>query len=211
MNMTHANMAMHTRAVPFVAAYGFSSRMTIMGRTIYKNISTSNGMSSGAGLDGLMLMGKFRLLRRNSEFYTLGLSAIVGGEVPFKFGKDNGKTSSIRGGLLGSLRRRPAAIDVNLAFSRSTTAREGSINLNNALAWVIPIRSSSQMAFTPVIEFTRNIEMGKTTSGVSWVSPGFKLTISSFILEGLVNFPLSDTAGMIEYQTGSLLGLRIMI
>ena len=121
------------------------------------------------------------------------------------------------------------AADLNAAYLWNGFADEGKegldpgdeLSLDLALAYQFSFGEKAQTSLTPVLELSyKNIspdqldggDVSDTGESVLYLSPGLKLTRSSFILEALVQLPVwQDQEGsQLGRATGVLLGVRYM-
>ncbi|MEE8437631.1 MAG: hypothetical protein V3S22_04760 [Candidatus Neomarinimicrobiota bacterium] len=217
--MTNSGLEMTMRGNPLVLAYGLSSKLTLIGRIIHMTRLRNATASASSGWNDILLMAKFKLWRKNTAAQTIGLAAVMAGEIPT--GSDGFSSDTFAGiaGFQGSLRRGSLALDLNLEtklaelFTKHSEKKRGEWSFNSAIAWLVPIGSSGIMAVTPLVEFTRIVQWKTEVTGKQfWVSPGIKLTISSFIIEGLFQYPVSQssTAQSFTLKPGGLIGIRLM-
>ncbi|MEE8335598.1 MAG: hypothetical protein V3S48_04090 [Candidatus Neomarinimicrobiota bacterium] len=221
MNQTMANsgIEMTMRGNPLVLAYGLSSKLALIGRIIHMTRLGNAMAPASSGWNDILLMAKFKLWRENTASQTIGLAGVLAGEIPTGSRGFSSDTYAGIAGFQGSLRRGSLALELNLEtklaglFTKHSEKKRGEWALNSALAWLIPVGSSGNMAVTPVVEFTRVVEWKTEITGKQfWISPGMKLTISSFIIEGLFQYPVSQasTAQSFTLKPGGLIGIRLM-
>ena len=215
-----------------VLAYGLKRNLTLMVRQPYLRremsmMGTPSGNKSGPG--DFMVMAKYGLYRKNTRDYTFGMAATLGLELPT--GKDafTSNTWDIKPGLFMSWRNGIWASDLSIAYKWNGFADDNSLGVNPgdelaldfALARQFIVGKGADSVFAPVLELSyRNVSVNRamgqaianTGESVLFISPGVKLTISSLILEALVQFPVwQEQKGIqTERDTGYILGVRYM-
>ncbi len=228
---TAMNRKMTTYAVPFVVAYGYKPGITLMAKQVTKfsNMRMGGSTSRESGLDDLFVMAKYKLYRRNTPDYSVGLATTLGLELPTGTNGFSSHTWDIQPGLYGSWRAGPRSADLSLSYQWNGFADRGIDGLNPgdelrmdlALGHQFSINNSSDNSLTPVLEFSyintmrdrrsgRNID--NTGQSLFFISPGIKLTMSSFILEALIQIPVwQDQEGnQLDQKTRLIIGTRIM-
>ena len=94
-------------------------------------------------------------------------------------------------------------------------------SIETAIAYQLSLGEDAELAFAPVFEssyqkiLSDNLdgaEIENTGESVLLLSPGLKITRSSFIIEGLIQFPVwqKQTGVQTERDTGFLIGIRWM-
>lgn len=217
--ITNSGIEMQMRGNPLVLAYGLSPKLALIGRIIHMTQLANSMTPAQSGWSDVLLLGKFKLWRKNTAAQTIGLAGVIGGEIPTGSNGFSSNTYTVIAGLQGSLRRGSLALELNLEtklaglFTEQTEKEGGEWSLNSAIAWIVPVGSSGSIAVTPVIEFTRVVNWKTEVTGRHfWVSPGMKLTISSLIIEGLFQYPVSQssTGQSFKSKPGGLIGIRLM-
>lgn len=198
MNMSGMGMNHTVNAYPFVAAYGIKPSVAIIGRILLKKTSNANIHSNSKNF---LLLVKPRLYRINTSSYTIGVSGVIGS----LYEKESG--TSLVTGLQGSFRRERFAMDHNIDLGYAINSSELNSNFNSAFSWLIPIKNSRNLSFSPVLESSFSTE----NSNRFTLSPGAKITISSFIIEALYSFPLYQSSSSMKFENGWLFGLRLMM
>jgi hypothetical protein len=214
-----------------VLAYGLRRNLTLMVRQPYmwRKMSMMGSSVSKSGMGDFMVMGKYGLYRKNTADYTLGVAATMGLELPTGSDAFSSDTWDLKPGLFMSWRNGTWASDVSIAYKWNGFAGDNSLGidpgdeleLDFALARQFSVGASADVVFAPVLEVsyrdvsaTRLMGQGAPNSGESvlFLSPGAKLTVSSFILEALVQFPVSQSQKGVqtERDTGYILGVRYM-
>ena len=225
------NQKMNTYAWPVVIAYGFRPDLTLMVRQAvkHKEMSMTGSDSSDTGLDDLFVLGKYKLFRRNTRQYTLGIASTLGIEFPTGHDDFTSETWDLKPGLFTSWRSGPWASDFSFAYKWNGFADRGKNGLNPgdelsvdlALAHQFSIGQNADTSLTPVLEFNykhlstdrlRGHNVANTGESLFFISPGLKLTISSFILEVLLQFPLYQNQKGSQPKQGTrlIVGTRLM-
>lgn len=229
MAMDHQKIGMYT--IPVILAYGLKSNLSLLVRqpVIRRNISIVGASSAESGFGDLFIMGKFKIFRRNHVNYTLGLAATLGIEVPTGSDGFSSETWDLQPGLYFSWRRGSLGSDVSMTYTLNGFADKGQNNMNpgNELAfdWAVSYQfglgERSMTSLAPVIEVSyrdlspdrlnlRDIE----NSGGSLLlfSPGMKFTLSSLILEILVQIPVVQNRNGVQIERNAtwLFGIRYM-
>lgn len=219
------NRSMQMFAVPLVVAYGLRPDLTIMTRGIVmrRTMEMMGNRKTEFGLADLMVMGKYRVFRKNTRYYSLGLAATVGLEIPVSEKPFGSETWDVTTGLFSSLRMDEWAIDVDTRYVTNGIGSLGKdkppdqVSVNGAVAYQVPLASSGRYALAPVAEIgyeaqlTEGEQNGFVAQDVVWLSPGAKLTVSNLILEGLVRIPVwQNVSGGMKHRVGFLTGVRYM-
>lgn len=225
---------MKMNMVPLVVAYGVRSDLTLMVRQAYIRREMIMGAMGGSssltsGLGDLLLLAKYRLARINKPTYTIGIAPTLGLELPTGHSSMTSETWDVHAGFYVSGRYYSFGTDLNVAYvwngMGKTTATKtipgDEFAVDMALANQFSIGPEAIYSLAPVIELSygkissETID-GKTklNTGESYIllSPGIKFTISSLILEGLVQFPIwqEQTGNQTERAPGFLVGFRYM-
>ena len=199
MNMTSMGMDHTVKAFPIVAAYGLKPGMAVIGRVLFKNTYSKN-MNSNT--ENFMFLVKPRLYRINTPLYTVGASGSLGSIY------EKGIGASIVAGLQGSLRQGFLAVDLNLESGYTFSSGNFNTSINTAVGWLTPLNRSRNMAVSPVIESLISTENSRNRVVLS---PGAKMTVSSFIIETLYNFTVYESDKDMSFDSGWLLGIRLMM
>lgn len=216
---------------PAVVAYGLKPNLTLLIRqAASRSEMLMNGNSdSQSGLTDLFLLAKFRMSRVNTADYTIGLAPTIGLEIPTGQEGFTSDSWDLHLGYFVSGRRGPWGMDLNALYIWNGMAKTGDSDLelgdeysaDLAFAYQYGFGYDSEYAFAPVLEFNyKNInsnsidDMAVENTGESFIqlSPGFKFTRSSFIVESLLQLPVwQDQEGLqTERDIGFLVGLRYM-
>lgn len=216
---------------PAVVAYGLKPNLTLLARqAASRSEMLMNGNSdSQSGLTDLFVLAKFRMTRINTVDYTIGLASTIGLEIPT--GQDGFTSDSwdLHLGYFVSGRRGPWGVDLNWVYVWNGMAKTGDsdfemgdeYSLDVAFAHQHGFGYNSEYAFAPVLELTykkinsdsyNDVLVENTGESFFQLSPGFKFTRSSFIVESLFQVPVwQDQRGMqTERDFGFLVGLRYM-
>ena len=228
---TPALREMKSYMLPVVVAYGIRSDLAIMIRQALRRneIKMQGQSSSSTGLIDILVLAKYRLVRLNTPGYTLGISPTLGLEIPS--GADNFSSNSwdLHLGTFVSGRSRSWGIDLNATYVWNGMAKTGSADRNpgdefsieSALAYQFGLGQNANFALAPVIEFSYlrissdskdGNTIANTGESILLLSPGIKVTLSSIILESLLQFPLwqNQLGQQTERAPSFLVGIRIM-
>ncbi len=230
-SMAKINQKMEMYMVPVVLAYGLKSNLTILCRQpiMRRDMSMMGASHTENGFGDLFVMGKFKIYRRNTPNYTFGVAATIGIEAPTGSDAFSSKTWDLQPGLYFSWRRGSLGSDVSIAYTWNGFAHKGQngVNPGNELAfdWAISYQfglgTNSRISMAPVLEVSyrdissdrRNSRGIENTGGsIFYISPGFKFTMSSLILEALLQLPAAQNRNGIQIELNAtwLFGLRYM-
>jgi len=214
-----------------VLAYGLKRNITLMVRqpVMFQDMSMGGTSTSTSGLGDFMVMAKYGVYRRNTADYTLGLATTLGMRLPT--GKDafTSDTLDLKPGVYMSWRNRTWSWDLSAAYFWNGFADEtragvdpgDELEIDFALARQFSLGQGAETTLASLVELSyrsvgedklSGIAAPNTGESVWLISPGVKLTMSSFIIEALVQFPVSQNQkGMQpERDTGFILGIRYM-
>jgi hypothetical protein len=185
--------------------------------------------SRNTDFDDLFVLGKYKLYRRNTPDYTFGIASTLGLELPTGRDPFTSETWDLQPGIYTSWRSGPWATDFNIAYTWNGFADKGEGGLNPgdelsldwALAYQFSIGENARASLAPVLELSyKNIgadrlhsdDVENTGESVFYVSPGIKYTMSSFILEALLQIPVwQDQKGsQLERDMTVIFGARYM-
>lgn len=232
-------MEMNMQMFPFVVAHGLRSDLTLMARQGYmrRKMTMMDNSSTKSGLGDLLVLAKYRLLRKNTPSYTLGIAPTLGLEFPtgeIGFGSNSW---DLHAGCFLSARKGRWGIDLNLKYVWNSMGRFNDDHVDHGDELVIETAldhrfgfgQNAEFSLAPVLELSyTDISDGKidlsdspdpngiVTSdpgeSVLWLSPGLIFTRSSLIIEGLVRIPVSQEATGMQtvHKTGFLFGIRLM-
>ncbi|MFH1719039.1 MAG: transporter [Planctomycetota bacterium] len=228
---TAMDRKMDMYAVPIVLAYGYRPDLTLLIRQPLRhtNMSMAGNISRDSGLDDLFLLGKYRLYRRNTREYTFGIAPTLGLELPTGDDDFTSETWDLQPGFFTSWRSGPWASDFNVSYKSNGFFDENDagvdpgdeLSIDLALAYQFSIGDEAEDSVAPVLEFTykhlspdrrSGHDIANTGESLFFVSPGVKYTISSLILEALLQIPTwQDQKGIqLEQGTRFLVGARVM-
>ena len=228
---TGMDRKMSTYAFPTMLAYGVRPDLTLMVRQTIKNqkMSMAGSSSRNTDFDDLFVLGKYKLYRRNTPDYTFGIASTLGLEFPTGADPFTSETWDLQPGLYTSWRSGPWATDFNISYTWNGFADRGQGGLNPgdelsldwALAYQFSIGEKSRVSLAPVLELSyKNIspdrlhsdDVSNTGESVLYLSPGIKFTVSSFILEALLQIPVwQDQEGsQLERDMTVIFGARYM-
>jgi hypothetical protein len=216
-------------ATPLVLAYGVRPDLTLMVREIFirKSMSMNGNATTDYGRSDVLALGKYRVLRRNTRHTSLGVAAVLGLELPLGSEGFGSEAWDAIGGLNGSYRYDAFGLDCDARYvwngigeSRNRPGSE--LAMNAALSYQFSLSETGAIALAPVLEtgftlvspdLSAGQEDAATGERVFYLSPGAKLTISSVILEALVQIPVSQhqEAAVLPRKVGGLVGVRVML
>ena len=225
------NREMRTVIFPVVLAYGLRPDLTIMVRQagLSKEMSMAGNTDKSSGTGDFFVLAKYRAYRINTPDYTLGIAPTLGIELPTGKTALSSDTYDVNTGLFVSLRRGLSAVDANFAYMWNGFAggkKNGfnpgdELSFNVAFAHQIVIGKKARSSLAPVFEMNyRHIRADRiggndaANSGESavYLSPGVKFTMSTLILEALVQIPAwQDQKGaQTERDVGIISGIRYL-
>ena len=228
---TPMDREMDMYAVPIVLAYGYRPDLTLLIRQRLRqtNMSMAGNISRDAGLDDFFVLGKYRLYRRNTPDYTLGIAPTLGLEMPTGDDDFTSDTWDLQPGLFASWRSGPWASDLNISYKWNGFADENNagvdpgdeLSIDLAFARQFSIDGRADTSVTPVLEFSykhlspdrrSGHDLANTGESLFFISPGVKYTKSSLILEALLQIPTwQDQKGLqLEQGTRLILGARVL-
>jgi hypothetical protein len=230
-DLASMNRQMEMYMVPVVFAYGLKSNLTLLIRQpiMRRKMSMMGTSNSASGFGDFFLMGKFKIYRQNTESYTLGMAATLGIEAPTGSSDFSSRTWDLKPGLYFSWRTGGLGSDFSVAYTWNGFAGGGRNNvipgnefaLDWAASYQFSLGGSSRMSIAPVLEasyrefsFDRaeGVDIADTRGSILFVSPGIKFISTSFVLEALVQIPVSQMQNGIQLERNStlLLGLRYL-
>ena len=214
-----------------VLAYGLKRNLTLMVRQqlIDQDMSMAGSSRSDTGLGDLFIAAKYGLYRRNTADYTLGVATTLGLELPTGSAPFSSDTWDLKPGIYLSWRSRAWASDLSVAYMWSDFINEtasgatpgNELSLDWALARQFSLGNSAEKALAPVVELSYRNKAPNQMSGhdvmnsgesALFLSPGVKLTLSSLIVEALVQIPVwqEQKGTQNKRDTGFILGMRYM-
>lgn len=216
---------------PVVMAYGLRSDLTLMVRQVIRRseMTMMGNRSTNSGFTDLFIMSKYRLYRINKPSYTLGIAPTLGLEIPSGSKEFTSDSWDLRMGVFMSGRLRSWGADFNTTYNWTGMAKTGDSSLEpgdeftieGALAYQLGWGANANLALAPVIEFsygrisadTRdNSTVVNTGESVFLLSPGIKFTLSSFMVESLVQFPVWQKQNGLQTERGLsfIIGIRLL-
>lgn len=221
MSMENSMLTMHTHMTPLVLAYGVTPGFTVMVRSMYIHQVAENNQMINNGINDLFLLSKFRLYRKNAPNYVFGIAPHIATNIPVGSSEISNRTWNPELGINISFRPRFFAADMSTScifsdVSGKLGAKPGNIfNLNTAFSALIPLKSQSERAISPVVEMTYS-HQGKSKTNpmndILFISPGFSYIHSNLTLEILCQIPVyqSNDASVMNHNSRWILGVKYM-
>ena len=228
---TSMDRKMEMYAFPVVVAYGFRPDLTFLVRqpVKHRNMYMSGSVNRDTGFDDLFVLAKYKLFRKNTRDYTLGIASTLGLELPTGDDDFGSETWDLQPGLFTSWRSGPWQSDFSVSYKWNGFADNGKnglepgdeLSIDLAFAHQFNLTEKADTSLTPVLELNYKHLSNDDLSGRSvsntgeslfFVSPGLKYTKSSFILEALVQFPVwQDQEGFqLEQGVRYIVGTRFL-
>lgn len=228
---TSMGREMETWAFPMVIAYGLRSDTMVMLRQkiLHRKMTMLGSTEEDTGISDLFFLVKYKAYRVNYPDYTFGLAPTLGVDLPTGDSTFGSETWNLHPGLYASYRSGPWAADLSTSYAWNGFADKGTggIDPGNefmadlALAFQFSVANRHDMSLTPVLEFSykhikedslNGTNEPNTGESVVYISPGLKWTISSTIIEGLVQIPVyqNQNGDQLKRDTTWLLGFRYM-
>ncbi len=216
---------------PVVLAYGLRSNVTLMLRqtVLHQEMSMMGDSENETGLGDLFVLVKYKAYRLNTARYTFAIAPTVGLEMPTGNDAFTSETWDLNTGLYFSCRSGPWAADMNIAYAWRGFADDDNdgvdpgdqLSLDCAFAHQFSIGEKASTSLAPVLEFSykktqadrlQGQDISNTGESVLQISPGVKVTISSTIVEALLQVPVwQDQEGLqLEQGIVALIGARLM-
>ena len=217
--------------VPLVVVHGLRPQLTLGLRQIidWRSMTMMGNENNESGFSDLYVFAKYKILRINTRSYTLGIAPLVGVEAPTGSSGISSEYWSINTGLFISGRAGTWGADLSMGYRIRGVANVPADNpdpgnewgLNLALARQFPVGGSSRTALAPVLEISwkdtasdkaEGIETPNSGESVFTLAPGVKYTRGDLIIEGLVQFPVSQDQKGMQMEVGNmyLFGIRHM-
>lgn len=224
-------MSMDRLMVPLVIVHGVTPAMTLGARQIieFRSMTMNSQDTEVSGFGDLYVFMKYKVLRKNTRSYTVGLSPVLGFEVPTGSRDISSNALNLNAGLYASWRAGFWAMDLNLEYGVNGLAgvADGDPEPGDgfgstlALARQIPVGSSGEVSVAPVLELTwastaadesAGGELPNTGEEIFSLAPGLKYTKGDLILEGLIRFPVAQNQNGMQTEAGFmyLMGIRYM-
>ena len=224
MAMINPMMRTNTQMIPMVVAYGVTSGFSLMARGMYVHKSFNNSTEVRSGFNDLYLLSKFRLYRKNTASYVLGIAPHIASNVPVGNTDISERTWNPEVGLNISFRPRFYAIDISTSYAinnvlkKSASEQGNAYSLNTALSALIPINNESSNAVSPVLEMSYIHEGNNNNDEILdkdliFISPGVSFIHSSLVLEGLVQIPVyqsSSGENLMNQKNRLIIGIKYM-
>jgi hypothetical protein len=228
---TSMDRKMEMYAFPVVVAYGFRPDLTFLVRqpVKHRNMYMSGSVNRDTGFDDLFVLAKYKLFRKNTRDYTLGIASTLGLELPTGDDDFGSETWDLQPGLFTSWRSGPWQSDFSVSYKWNGFADNGKnglepgdeLSIDLAFAHQFNLTEKADTSLTPVLELNYKHLSNDDLSGRSvsntgeslfFVSPGLKYTKSSFILEALIQFPVwQDQEGsQLEQGVRYIVGTRFL-
>lgn len=214
-----------------VIAYGVRRNITLILKQpiMHQEMIMAGSKSTNTGLSDLLFSTKYGIYRRNTPQYTLGISAILGLEFPTGMNVFSKDTWNMHPGVYVSWRSGNWGSDFNIAYAWNGFADKGrggmnpghQVSLDVSLAHQFSFGAKARKTVAPVLEvsykhiFADRLQgqtVANTGESVLYISPGVKVTLSSLILELLVQIPAwQDQEGtQLKRSIAPMVGLRYM-
>ncbi len=227
--MTDKKMTMYMH--PIVLVYGLRSDLTLMLKQVIarREMDIGSTTTKTSGFTDLFFMVKYRLTRINTKKYSIGIAPTIGLDIPTGRVGFSSDSYNLHLGLFVTAQKRAFGVDFNLKYVWNSASKTNGSNTNfgdeieikSALNYQKSFGENADYAIAPVFEtHYSKISANKfdgtniTNTGESFffLSPGLKFTYASFILEGLLQFPVWQKQEGIqtERDTGFLIGIRLM-
>lgn len=216
---------------PFIVAYGFRPDLTLLVRQPiqHRNMEMAGSIGRETGFGDLFVLAKYKLFRKNTRKYTFGIASTLGLEFPTGDDDFGSETWDLEPGLFTSWRSGPWQSDFSVAYKWNGFADDGrnhldpgnELSIDFAFARQFSLNETANVSLTPLIELnykhlSKDTRRGNTVTNTGesllFISPGLKFTKGSFILEGLVQFPVwQDQEGsQLEQGTRYIIGTRFL-
>ncbi|MDH3889587.1 MAG: transporter [candidate division Zixibacteria bacterium] len=215
---------------PLVIAYGVRSDLTVMIRQplMRMNMTMAGNTTHTTGFGDLMLMTKYRAVRRNTPTYTFGVAPLLGIKLPTGEDDISANATSLKTGLFVSGRIQPWASELNFTYTLNGLTGDDDreeyqvLEFVGAFARQFSLTEDGRRAIAPVVELSYehatateidNVEQPNSGGSLLRVAPGAKLTISGVVFESLLWIPVWEdlNGNQLEYDIGGLIGLRVML
>lgn len=213
MGMENSMMKTKVQMVPVVLGYGITSGISIMARSGYVYKSYSNSQEVNRGVNDLYVLSKFRLYRKNTSQYALGIAPYVASNIPIGSIEVSDRTWNPGLGLNISFRPRFLSVDLSTSYTFNDVAEKlssehiNTFNLDLSFSGKIPFKSKSSQIISPVTEFNFS---GLTD--LLFISPGISYMHTSIAFETLYQIPVyeSEKAGQMNHTSRWIIGLKYL-
>ena len=230
--MNGINREMSTFMYPIVVVYGLRPDVTVMVRQMILDRTMRMPMSTTAssGLGDLFINFKYKLYRKNTDSYMLGIAPTLGATLPTGKESFSSNAFDLQAGLYSSFRKDSFGADLNIAFKKMDLfgKKPDDIEMGNELSWSLAFARqfsldlNAHVTLAPVVEinfvhvFPNKIngqEQTNTGETVYNLSPGLKLTTPNIAFEALLQPVMSQKQNgiQLERKTGIILGIRFLL
>jgi len=212
-----------TQMVPVVFAYGVRPGLTVMARNMYFNRSFSDSRAFIRGIHDPFVMAKFRVYRKNTASWVLGIAPHIGVNLPVGAEGVSSGTWNPQLGLNASFRPRYLSLDISMAyeikdlFHPEEATGDDIFTGNVAFSGIVPVNDEGSVVLAPVIELNYLREgipgSSRTDPGTFLLaSPGFSLITSKVAFEGLLQLPVYQSAGeeFLKQRYRVIVGVKLL-
>jgi len=223
MSMNNTMMTAKTHMIPMVVAYGVTSGFSLMARGMYVHRTFSNNIEPQTGFNDLYLLSKFRLYRKNTARYVLGIAPHIASNIPIGNTDISKRTWNPEIGLNVSYRPRFFAIDISTSYTFIDLLGKSEMNsgniyeMNVAFSSIHPLKKGGNNAISPVIEInyshvSANRDEDNSSNEILFISPGVSFIHSSLVLEALIQFPIYQkaTENVMNQNSKLIFGIKYM-
>ena len=214
-----------------VLAYGVRPDLTLILKQpiIYREMTISSVTNEDRGFADTTIIAKYRVYRKNTPNYTLGVASTLGLELPTGANAFTSETWDLIPGLYASWRTSSWSSDFSFSYAWNGFSDDGiggknpgdELSLDWALAYQITLGNNAEMSLFPVVELSykkiskdslNGSNVANTGESVLYVSPGVKFAKSSFIIESLIQIPVTQDQEGIQLKRGfgSIIGIRYL-
>ncbi len=213
MGMENSMMKTNVQMIPVVLGYGITSGISIMARSGYVHKSYSNSDEVNKGVNDFYLLSKFRLYRKNTSIYTLGIAPYVASNIPIGSIEVSDRTWNPEMGLNISFRPRFFSLDLSTSYTfndvseKISTEHNNSYNLDISFSGKIPVKSKSNQIISPVTEFNFS-----RPSNLLFISPGISYMHTFLAIEALYQIPVyeAENQGQMTHTSRWIIGLKYL-
>ncbi|MCO4795653.1 MAG: transporter [Bacteriovoracaceae bacterium] len=225
------NREMTQNSLMTVLAYGLKRDITLVVKQMYMDMDMQMGgnttKTSGFMDTGLLI--KYGVFRENTASRILGAAATLEIELPTGKKGISSETWDLKPGLYFSMRKGNWLGDFSFVYtfngvgdsSKTKTIPGDQFSINTAFAYQTTLGEGADKALAYVLElshekvYTSHLNskaVRNTGEDMTLISPGLKLTISSFVTELLLQIPTSQNqkGNQLKRDVGGLFGIRYM-
>ncbi len=211
-----------TRMVPIVVAYGLKPGVTLMARNMYFHRHFSASDVTVKGINDPYLLAKFRLYRKNTRNWVVGVAPHVAVNVPIGATGVGSSTWNPDLGVNVSFRPRFFSVDFSARYRIQDITAASAVDppdnfaADLAASHIIALNASGESALAPVVEFNyfREVFTGDGQAApdqLLMVSPGGTFIFSDIAFEMLFQLPLYQGSDPVVKQRYRLIaGLKYM-